>query len=144
MDVSELVAFVRERTLAVVATLGPDGFPQAALVGMAATERGELVFDASASSRKVANIRRDPRIAAVVGWEDEVTMQVEGRADVPQGADRDRCLEAYFLTFPGGRERARSADITHIRVVPGWLRYSDFRPRTRGSQEIRFEQGRRS
>lgn len=75
MDRAELVTFIRQRGLAVVATRGPDGVPQAARVGVAATERGEIVFDTSEASRKHANIARDPRAAVVVGWDDEVTVQ---------------------------------------------------------------------
>jgi PPOX class probable F420-dependent enzyme len=141
MDRSGLAEFVRARRLAVVSTLGPDGEPQAALVGLAATDEGELVFDTSAASRKLANLRRDPRVAVVVGWDDEVTAQVEGLADVPVGEDRERCLAAYFASFPDGRERAASGDIDHVRVRPRWLRVSDFRPESFGSAESTFELG---
>lgn len=46
MDRTELVSFIRQRGLAVVATRGPDGTPQAALVGVAVTEMaGAFVTD---------------------------------------------------------------------------------------------------
>ena len=138
MDEQGLVAFVRERGLAVVATRGPDGSPQAALVGMAATDRGELIFDTTTSSRKFANIERDPQVAVVIGWDDEVTVQVEGAADVLRGEDRDRGLAAYFQQYPDGRQRAESADIAHLRITPAWLRYSDYRPDTFGTVETTF------
>jgi len=43
MDRRELIDFVRARGLGVIASRGPDGSPQAALVGIAATDRGEIV-----------------------------------------------------------------------------------------------------
>lgn len=138
MEQAELIEFVRARGLGVVASRGTNGSSQAALVGIAATERGEIVFDCSRGSRKYANIERDPAVALVVGWEDEVTVQIEGRADVPGGGDLHRCKTAYFEQYPDGRDRAEAPDIAHIRVTPQWLRYSDFRPDTFGSSETRF------
>ncbi len=40
MNRAELVRFVRARGLAVIATRGPGGAPEAALVGIAATDEG--------------------------------------------------------------------------------------------------------
>ena len=76
MTVDDVVAFIRTQTLGVVATLGPHGEPQAALVGFAVTDRLELVFDTVDSSRKVRNLRRDPRVAVVIGgaMDDERTV----------------------------------------------------------------------
>ena len=41
-------------------------------------------------------------------------MQCEGTADIPTGADRDRCLQAYFAQYPDGVERALDHDIVHV------------------------------
>ena len=138
MNQTELIDFVRARGLGVIASSGPDGSPQAALVGIAATDHGELVFDCSRDSRKYANIERDPSIALVVGWDDEVTVQIEGRGDVLSGVDLERCKAAYFEQYPDGQDRADSPEIAHIRVTPRWLRYSDYRPDTFGSSETDF------
>jgi PPOX class probable F420-dependent enzyme len=138
MDRTEMIEFVRARGLAVVASRGPDGAPQAALVGIAATDVGELIFDTSRDSRKYANIERHPQVAVVVGWEDEVTVQIEGSADVLSGDDLTRCTASYFDQFPDGRERAESPEIGHIRITPHWVRHADFRPDTFGSSETHF------
>jgi general stress protein 26 len=117
-----------QRGLAVVATRSEDGMPEAALVGMTATAAGELVFDTSIRSRKYRNIQAFPQVAVVIGLDDEVTVQCEGRADTPVGADRDRCLSAYFAQYPDGVERAKDPDITHVRIRPRWVRYCNFQP----------------
>lgn len=44
MDRAEVVSFIRQRGLAVVATGGPDGTPQAALVGVAGTDQAEIIL----------------------------------------------------------------------------------------------------
>jgi PPOX class probable F420-dependent enzyme len=128
VDRAELITFVRERGLAVVCTCGPDGAPQAALVGVAATDRAELVFDTTNDSRKVANIRRDPRVAVVIGWDDEVTVQSEGVADILEGPELDRCRSFYVQQYPDGQDRASWPGITYVRIRPRWVRYCDFRP----------------
>lgn len=135
MNREQLVRFVRERGLAVLATRGPDGSPQAALVGIAATDQAEIVFDTSTGSRKFRNIEQHDRVALVIGWEDEVSVQCEGIADVPSGPERARCLAAYFEQYPDGRQRADDPDITHVRIRPEWIRYSDYRPDTLTTHE---------
>lgn len=139
MDRAELVDFTRRMGLAVVATLGPDCAPQAALVGIAATDAGELVFDTSRVSRKVANLQREARVAVVIGgWQDEVTVQCEGVADILDGSDLARCRPFYFDQYPDGRERAQDPDIVYVRVRPRWVRRADFRPQTFGFIEATF------
>lgn len=128
MNRSQLIDFVRRRRLAVVATRDVSGAPEAALVGVAATDRAELVFDTSARSRKCVNLRAFPRVAVVIGWEDEVTVQGEGLADVLAGPERDRCLTAYFEQYPDGRERAKDPDIVLVRIQLDWVRLCDYRP----------------
>jgi PPOX class probable F420-dependent enzyme len=105
--------------LAVIATRGPDGVPQAALVGITATDRGELVFDTAVKSRKLRNLRAFPRVAVVIGWDDEVTLQCEGDADVLIGQERERCLYAYVQQYPDGEQRAEDPQIVVVRIRPG-------------------------
>jgi PPOX class probable F420-dependent enzyme len=133
---AQLVEFVRRRGLAVVGTRGPDGSPQAALVGIAATDRGELVFDTAADSRKCQNLRSHARVALVIGWDDEVTLQCEGTAEILGGAERDRCLQAYVKQYPDGCQRAQDPGIVLVRVQPDWGRLSDYRPSTFGTNEL--------
>lgn len=136
MDKGELIDFVRKARLGVVSSIGPDGSPQAALVGIAASDAGEIVFDTMHASRKVANIERDGRVALVIGgWDEEVTIQLEGDADVLAGPDLERCQPFYFEQYPDGRERAQWPGIAYVRITPRWLRHSDFRPDTFGSTE---------
>jgi hypothetical protein len=56
----------------------------------------------------------------------ERTIQLEGVADEPTGAELERLLELYFVRFPDGRERQKWPGIMYWRVRPAWLRYSDF------------------
>ena len=126
MTPAELLAFLRSEKLMVEATVNAQGSAQAAVVGYAVSDSFELVFDTLASTRKYQNLRRDPRVALVIGW-DQVTVQLEGLADFPEGAELERLRQCYFGTYPDGRERMAWPGITHVRVRPRWARYSDFR-----------------
>jgi general stress protein 26 len=123
---SDLLGFLRQHRLAIEASMAPDGRPQAAVVGFAVSDLLELVFDTVTTSRKYQNLRRDPRIALVIGWDGEVTTQVEGMADFPSGDELLRIRECYFAAYPDGRERLSWPGITHVRVRPTWIRFSDF------------------
>jgi len=105
VDRAQLIEFVRQRGLAVVATRGPDGAPQAALVGIATTDRGELVFDTAVNSRKLRNLRAFPRGAVLIGWDAGGTLQGGGEADVLRGQERERCLHAYIEHQQGSDPR---------------------------------------
>jgi len=138
MEVEQLVSFMRRHRLAIEASVSVEGGPQAAVVGFAVSDAAELFFDTLSSTRKCRNLRQDPRIALVVGWDDERTVQYEGIADEPSGVELERLKELYFSVFPDGRERERWPGITYFRVRPLWARYSDFTGATPSSSELRF------
>jgi hypothetical protein len=123
----QLVAFIRAHKWGVVASTGPAGAAQAAVVGIAVTDDLEVVFDTLASTRKAANLRSDPRIAVVIGWDEAQTVQLEGVADEPAAAELARIQAVYFAAFADGPTRLAWPGITYFRVRPRWLRYSDFR-----------------
>lgn len=127
MTRAELIAFLRAQPWAVEATVAADGAPQAAVIGVAITDDLELVFDTLASTRKCQNLRREPRIALVLGWDDGQTVQLEGVCDEPAGDELERLRAAYLARFPDGHERVAWPGITYVRVRPTWIRYSDFR-----------------
>ena len=129
MTEADLLAFLRGHSLAVEASVSPRGAPQAAVVGIVVTEALELFFDTLDRTRKVANLRADPRVAFVIGGlapGDERTVQYEGIADEPAGAELDRLKELYFARFPDGRARESWPGLTYVRARPTWIRYSDF------------------
>ena len=129
MTPRELLAFMRTHRVAVQASVTPAAAPQAAVVGIAITDRFEVVFDTLGSSRKAHNLRANPSIALVMGGlmpGDERTVQYEGVADEPDGAERERLTETYYGVYPDGRDRLSWPGLTYFRVRPQWIRYSDF------------------
>jgi hypothetical protein len=126
MTRDELVRFLRRYKLMVQASVASDRAPQAAVVGFAVSDALEIVFDTVESTRKFQNLRGDARIALVVGWDHDATAQIEGVVDFPTGAEGDRIRQLYFSVYPDGRDRLAWPGITHVRVRPSWIRYSDF------------------
>jgi hypothetical protein len=126
VTLAELLAFLRRHRICVQASAFASGAPQAAVVGFAVSD--ELETDTLGDTRKATNLRRDPRIALVVGWDDEQTVQIEGVADEPAGDDLARLKSVCFSVYPDGVERQAWKGITYVRVRPTWARYSDFRP----------------
>ena len=136
MNRQELVAYVRTKGDGVVATATPEGAPEAAYVAIAATDTGELVFDARPNSRKIANIRANPRVAVVIDGRDETTLQCEGAADIPSGLDRDRCIAAYASAFPEFAESVASDRVVVVRVTLEWARYGDYGSKPATIEEV--------
>jgi pyridoxine/pyridoxamine 5'-phosphate oxidase len=129
MKASTVLAFMRLHRLAVQAAVSEAGAPQAAVVGVAVSDRLEIIFDTLGTTRKAQNLRRDPRIAFVIGgWVagDERTVQYEGVVDEPSGRELERLKAVYYAADPDGPARARWPGMTCFRARPTWIRYSDF------------------
>ena len=129
MTTSQLLEFMRTHRLAVQASVSPANAAQAAVVGFAVTNAFELVFDTLDTTRKLGNLRRNSRMAFVIGGltaGDERTAQYEGVADEPKGVERERALVAYYAAWPDGPSRASWPGLVYVRVRPTWIRYSDF------------------
>ena len=126
MKLEEVFGIVRQKRLAVVSTVQDSGAPEAALVGFALTERNEVVFDTLGSSRKAANLARRAATALVIGWDNDITVQIEGDARRPQGDDLAYAKAAYYREWPDGRARENWPDIAYIVVKPRWFRYANY------------------
>lgn len=123
LSLADFTSFVRANPLGVVATTAPNGHPEAALVSFAVTPEGSLLFNAHLAARKVANLRANPRAAAVIGGTGAISVQVEGEAVIESGAARRVAGQVYLDQFPGSR--ALDEAFALIRLTPEWLRSYD-------------------
>jgi general stress protein 26 len=120
---------MRSERFAVQASVSRDSAAQAAVVGIAVSDDFEIVFDTLNDSRKATNLRDNPSVAFVIGSTGdgaERTVQYEGIADTPSGAELRRLQEIYFSVFPDGRDRLHWKGLIHVRVKPLWIRYSNY------------------
>jgi len=126
MTPQQIFDIARSKRYLIVSTVNESGAPEAALMGFAWTEANEVVFDTLSTSRKAANLIRNPATALVIGWEENVSLQIEGLARLPVGADLASAKAAYFREWPDGRARENWPDIAYLVVQPKWIRYSNY------------------
>lgn len=126
MDQSALFAFMSRFRYGVLSSIGPEGGPQSALVGIAISPELEVIFDTVRSSRKYPTLIARPRCSFVIGWGGEQTVQFEGEAFEPMGAELKRYQQIYFAAWPDGPTRMTWPGIAYFVVRPRWIRYSDF------------------
>jgi pyridoxine/pyridoxamine 5'-phosphate oxidase len=138
MDRLSVYRFMSQYRYGVVSSTGGEGTPQSALVGIATSPDLEIIFDTVKSSRKYANLVARPACSFVVGWAREQTVQFEGMAEEPTGAELKRCQEIYFKAWPDGPARMAWPGIAYFVVRPRWIRYSDYDQRPPVIEEIRF------
>ncbi len=138
MSLNEVFKFLDGERLGVLATVAEDGTPEAALMGIVATPELELVFDTVKSSRKYPNIKKNPRVALVIGCSTEVTVQYEGIAEELAGEQLAKYKKIYFAKFTDGPARENWPGITYFVVKPKWVRYCDYNAATRRIEEQDF------
>ena len=125
---ADVLDFMRSHSIGVETSVSSSGVPQAAVVGFVVTEHFEIFFDTVDSTRKAANLRKNPQIAFVIGGfseGDERTVQFQGIVDEPEGSELGGLKELYFRRFPDGRERLKWPGLVYFRARPTWIRFSD-------------------
>ncbi len=126
MTLEEVFDIARSKRFLVVSTVNESGAPEAALMGFALTGAREIVFDTLSTSRKAVNLARNPTAALVIGWDENISLQIEGEARRPVGDDLASAKAAYFRDWPDGRARENWPNIAYIVVRPKWIRYSNY------------------
>jgi hypothetical protein len=138
MDKATIHSFLLQHRYAVISSLSTDNTPQSALIGIAVSPDLEIIFDTVKSSRKYPNLTANPNCSLVIGWENEQTLQFEGRVHEPQGPDLAHYQKIYFDAWPDGPARLHWPGLVHLVVHPAWLRYSDFNPSPPQISELTF------
>ena len=125
MTLEEVFDIAKANRYLVVSTVNESGAPEAALMGFALTQAKEVVFDTLSTSRKAVNLARNSAAALVIGWDENVSLQIEGVARRPVGEDLASAKAAYFGQWPDGRAREDWPNIAYVVVQPKWIRYSN-------------------
>ncbi|HEY6412691.1 MAG TPA: pyridoxamine 5'-phosphate oxidase family protein [Edaphobacter sp.] len=138
MDKASIYKFMKRYRYGVVSSIAANGVAQSALVGIAITPGLEIVFDTLNSSRKYKNLVQRPSCSFVVGWSGEKTVQYEGIAAEPKGAELERFQEVYFAVWPEGLAHLSWPGIAYLVARPTWVRYSDYDQNPPLIEEILF------
>jgi PPOX class probable F420-dependent enzyme len=86
----EVAQFLEEQRVANIATIGPTGLPHLVAMWYAVVD-GDIWFETKAKSQKVVNLRRDPRISALVEaghtYDTLRGVELEGTAEIIDDPD---------------------------------------------------------
>jgi uncharacterized protein YhbP (UPF0306 family) len=127
----EVHEFLNRRSTVTLATVNPDGHPQAAALFFA-TDDQTLIFLSSAKSRHGRNVVETGRAAVTVqgetwDWRKIAGVQMEGEvALIPAGPSWEWAWQVYKAKFPfvvEFRDEASRSDF--FRFTPHWLRLID-------------------
>ncbi len=87
---AEVAQFLEEQRVANIATIGPTGLPHLVAMWYAVVD-GDIWFETKAKSQKVVNLRRDPRISALVEaghtYDTLRGVELEGTAEIIDDPD---------------------------------------------------------
>lgn len=120
-----ILDFIKQHTLAVISTVTPGRRPEAAILEFGETNNLELIFDALSNSRKYQNLQTNKKVAVVIGWDKDITVQYEGRATELEGKELEECKGVYFSKNPRAKKWETVPEIRYFKVTPTWIRYSD-------------------
>lgn len=121
----KIFSFLKAHNLAVLSTIAGNALPQAAVVGYAVKPSLELFFGTYKSSRKYQNLRNNPRVALVVGWEQGKTVQYEGEAFELRDEALEQSKKFFLSQVPTVAKYVAETDERFFEVRPRWIRYSD-------------------
>ena len=102
---ARFIAELGKRRILSIATLRPDGWPQATIVGYV-NDGTTIYFGISRESQKYANLAADPRVSICVGEDVTDPMAITGAsmaatvAEVTDRAERDRALALLMVRYP--------------------------------------------
>lgn len=103
---AELADFLGEQMKVQVATIGPDGAPHLTTLFYALDDAGRIAFWTYASSQKIANLRRDPRVSVLVeDGQDYFELRgvsIRGVARLVEEYDQIRALGARVMARMAG------------------------------------------
>ena len=125
MDKNELLDFIKKHDLMLLSTMSEAGKPQAAVVEFGELDDLSLIFDTLQTSRKYRNLQHSKGVAVVIGWDDNITVQIEGTAHELSGDELEQAKQTYFIKNPRAKKWANKENIAYFIIKPTWARYSD-------------------
>lgn len=122
-----ILDFIKKHKICVLSTIHKDGSPESAVVEFGESAELEIIFDTLKTYRKYKNLKENPKVAVVIGWDENVTVQYEGEASELKGEEVERYKKFYFDKNPEAQRWENDEGITYFRIIPKWIRYSDLR-----------------
>jgi len=131
----KILSLLDQHRAMTIATLRPDGWPQATTVGYA-NEGLTLYFLCAPESQKAANLARDDRVSLTIDDDTPQVMEITGlsmaaRAQaVVDRVEAEKALHLLMLKYPEQRSLSmpmpNPADVRIFRVVPMVISVLDY------------------
>src|SRR5271165_7078524 len=99
---TELLSYMRAQPWAIEATVTPQGAPQAAVIGVAVTDRFELLLDTVTQSRKHQNLVKNPRVASLSAGSTSAPFNTKALPRFPRKRSCSTCRPTISTVSPTG------------------------------------------
>jgi nitroimidazol reductase NimA-like FMN-containing flavoprotein (pyridoxamine 5'-phosphate oxidase superfamily) len=131
----KILALLDQHRIMTIATLRPDGWPQATTVGYA-NEGLTLYFLCGPTSQKAANLARDDRVSLTIDHDTPQVMEITGLSmaahaqAVVDPAEKEKALRLLMLKYPQQDSlplpMPTPADVSIFRVAPTVISVLDY------------------
>jgi pyridoxine/pyridoxamine 5'-phosphate oxidase len=125
MTINEVFEFIEQHDLTVVSTVSDDAVPESAVVEFGVYGNLNVVIDTLTTSRKYKNLQTNTEVALVIGWDKDITVQVNASAHLLDGDELTDAKQSYFAKNPRAKKWDGRDDIVYFGFKPKWIRYSD-------------------
>lgn len=127
----EILDYVNNQRIAVLAVEMMDGSPHAATVHYANTDNPlTFLFETDRQYRKAEALfgRKASRASLVIGFDEGEmkTLQIDGEVKLVEEAEKELFLETYHKKFPEKVAMADKHDLVFFTLTPTWWRYTDW------------------
>jgi len=123
-----ILDFIKKNKLCVISTISSENKPESAVMVISQKDNLQLIFQTPNNYRKYINLKHNPRIAVVFGFdlEEFTTVQYEGIAEEAYGKEIDECRKIHVAKNPKSTDYAYLPQNKYFIVSPMWIRYWNF------------------
>lgn len=131
----KILALLAQHRIMTIATLRPDGWPQATTVGYA-SDGFTIYFLCGPDSQKAANLGRDDRVSLTIDHDCDQVMEIAGLSmaaharPVDDPAEAERALHLLFARYPEQKDftlpMPSPGDVRVFRVTPVVISVLDY------------------
>jgi uncharacterized pyridoxamine 5'-phosphate oxidase family protein len=119
--------FLKNHELTVISTIdNENNKPESAVIAFAENENLELIFGTSNTTRKYHNLKKNPHVSFVIGWDPKVgTVQYEGMTKELAENEKGNYAAVLLQKNPRSQKFADNKDQRYFLVTPTWIRILD-------------------
>ncbi len=140
----EIPEFLKNKDpkLCVIATASKSGKPECAVMGYTVLDDLTIILSTDNASRKWQNLQENPQVALTFGWSfEELNVQYDAVAKlITEGNALQECEAAYFANHPEAAEFKGLPETAYIKVIPYWLRLSDYTVEPPRIEEVKLRE----